>query len=233
MDQGNRGEAALTAGHPEEAIKHYTAAIEASPSAFTYYLKRSIAYQRTSKYTEALADAEIAIILATKRAKRELIGQAQLRRAIALFYLERYGDAGFALDLAKKADEKEKTVGIWEAKLKTKMLSLSEGDERREVTITEKPDVEVPRAQKGTKTIPTAVEKQVVKNTMMEPEPAQLQASPSAAQTPASKIRHDWYQNNDSVIISLMAKGVPKDATTIDIQESSVGTWRCSPYNQD
>jgi len=233
MDHGNRGEAALTAGHPEEAIKHYTAAIKASPSAFTYYLKRSIAYQRTSKYTEALADAEIAIILAINRAKRELIGQAQLRRAIALFYLERYGDAGFALGLAKKADEKEKTLGIWEAKLKTKMLSLSEGDERREVTITEKPDVEVPGAQKGTKTTPAAVEKPVVKNTTTEPEPAQPQAFPSAAQTPASKIRHDWYQNNDSVIISLMAKGVPKDVTTVDIQESSVGTSRSFPYDYD
>jgi len=222
MDHGNRGEAALTAGKPEEAIKHYSEAIRASPSAFTYYLKRSIAFQRISKYTDALSDAEIATILAIKRAKRELIGQAQLRRAIALFYMERYGDAGFALGLAKKADDKEKTVGIWEAKLKTKMQSLSEEDERRNVTVTEKPEVEVPDVSKPTKTTSLARDTKTSSDTKTNTDPPQAQSYTSTAQTPANKIRHDWYQNNDSVIISLMAKGVPKDTTTVDIQENAV-----------
>lgn len=229
MDHAGRGELALNAGKPDEAIKHYTEAIKESPSALAYYLKRSTAYQRVSKYEEAFADANVAVLLAVKRAKRELIGQAQLRRAIALWHLERYGDAQFALGLAKKYDDKEKTIGIWESKLKTKMNTLEEGDEKRKVTITEKPDVEIPDAQVHAKIAP---EKQASGTPRGEAEVATaaptLAAAPGA-QTPADKIRHDWYQNNEFVIISLMAKGVPKNDTSIDIQDTSVSAM-FSPF---
>ena len=108
MDAVTRGEAALKAGNYVDAIKHYTDAIKQSPGAATHYLKRSIAYQRTSKFSEALHDAEEAVILAVKRAKRELIAQAQLRRGIALYNLEQYGDASYCFGLAKKLDPNEK-----------------------------------------------------------------------------------------------------------------------------
>ena len=53
------------------------------------------AYTRLSPpdHQAAFNDAELAVSLATKRAKRELIADSQLRRAVTLFNLERYGDA--------------------------------------------------------------------------------------------------------------------------------------------
>ena len=60
-----------------------------------FYVQCSKAYTRLSPlaHQAAFNDAELAVSLATKRAKRELIAESQLRRAVTLFSLERYGDA--------------------------------------------------------------------------------------------------------------------------------------------
>src|SRR6201999_4379518 len=41
-------------------------------------------------------------------------------------------------------------------------------------------------------------------------------------QTPPSKIKQDWYQNQNKIFFSLLAKGVPKDKAVVDIQERSI-----------
>ena len=227
MDAVTRGEAALKAGNYVDAIKHYSDAIKQSPGAATHYLKRSIAYQRTSKFNEALHDAEEAVILAVKRAKRELIAQAQLRRGIALYNLEQYGDAGYCFGLAKKLDPSEKTTGMWEDKTKMKMKDLANDDSRKQVTVKEMPDpsrsknedistaAPVSAAQPATNPAPNS-------NTS-EPALSADSATKSApAQTPASKIRHDWYQTSTNVIITILAKGVPKDLVATAIEPNSV-----------
>ena len=204
MDQAARGAAALSASQYEEAIKHYTDAIAANSNAVPYYVGRSTAYQRSSKYPEALADAEYAVVLALKRARRELIKDAQLRRGIALYFMEQYANAQFIFDIVKKLDEKEKTLQIWTMKVSAKLKDIPEGDERREVTAKEVPDVEIAKSEEKAKevTAPAA------------PKPV--------VPTPANKIKHDWYQNNDNVTFTLLAKGVPKDKATIDITKDSL-----------
>jgi suppressor of G2 allele of SKP1 len=211
MDHAARGEAALSASKYDEAVKHYTDAISANPNAVNYYIKRSTAYQRSSKYPEALTDAEVAVVLAHKRAKRELIKDSQLRRAIALFHQERYGDAEFVLGIVKRLDDKEKTLAIWEMKIGGKLKALDEGDERRNTTVKEVPDVEVPSASNSKATAKSEDTKAA--------EPA---APKPVVPTPANKIKHDWYQNNDNVYFNLLAKGVPKDKATVEIEKDSL-----------
>lgn len=65
-----------------------------SAQAVNYDVQRSKAYTRLSPLDHQAAsnDAELAVSLATQRAKRELIAESQLRRAVTLFSLERYGD---------------------------------------------------------------------------------------------------------------------------------------------
>ncbi|KAI4736833.1 SGS-domain-containing protein [Aureobasidium sp. EXF-12298] len=210
MDQAKLGAEALSAANYPEAIKQYTAALAVSPTSPDYLIKRSTAYQRSTPadYASALADANKAVLNAQKRGKRELILQGQLRRAIALFGLERYPDSRFCLDIVKRMDPKEKTLPIWENKVATKMAAM---DGEKEVTIKEIPDEEeTPVASQTSKadSVPTT---------------ATTPAQPAAvAQTPADKIRHDWYQNNDKVYFTLLAKGVPKDKAIIDIQPRSL-----------
>ena len=209
MDQASRGAAALNAGKFDEAIQEYTAAITVNSNSPDYFVKRSTAYQRASppQYEAALSDADTAVVLAHKRAKRELIAQAQLRRAIVLFCLERYGDAQFVLQVVRKLDEKEKTLPIWENKVKQKLKALSEGDDKAKVTVEELPKIEAPKSSstqtsQATVAIPTA--------------------SKPVEQTPPNKIKHDWYQNNEKVYFTLLAKGVPKEQATIQIAEQSI-----------
>ncbi|KAI9725005.1 MAG: hypothetical protein M1812_000281 [Candelaria pacifica] len=217
MDHAARGSSALTKGKYNDAVTHYTKAIEISPQAVGYYIKRATAYQRSSPpdHSSAFNDAETAVVLANKRGNRELIAEAQLRRGIALFGLDRWADAGFCFDVVRKLNEKENSLSIWDSKVKSKLQGLD--DKRGTVTVKELPDL--PDAGKQEKK---------VENTNGASAEAEYKTSvaegkkPEGVQTPADKIRHEWYQTADNVVITLLAKGVPKDKAIIDIQEESL-----------
>jgi suppressor of G2 allele of SKP1 len=217
MDHAKKGDAALSASQYTEAIEHFTAAIGVNPSAVKYYVGRSTAYQRAQKFPEALADAEIAVVLAHKRATRELIKDAQFRRALALFFLEKYGDAEFVLNIVKKLDEKEKMLPIWSMKVAAKLKDLPEDDEKRKVTVKDVPDVEVPSAPAAAAVKPAKSETVETKKTEKA-----VEAPKPVVPTPANKIKHDWYQSNDSVTVNILAKGAPKDATVVEFEKDSL-----------
>lgn len=207
MDAARKGEAALSASSYEEAIQHFTEALKTNPSAVKYYINRSTAYQRTKQYPEGLADAEIAVVLAHKRATRELIKDAQLRRAQLLYFLERYADAEYVLEIVTTLDEKEKTLPIWSSKVARKLQEFPEDDERRKATAKNIPDVEAPSAIQETATKKT-------ETTPAAPKPV--------APTPANKIKDDWYQSNDTVTVNILAKGAPKDKVVVDFDKDSL-----------
>ena len=79
----------------------------------SYYISRSTAFTRVSPpdHEASYKDAEVALSLASRRAKRELIGQSQLRRAIALFGLERFADAKQCLEWVKEAQRQGEDFG--------------------------------------------------------------------------------------------------------------------------
>lgn len=228
MDQAAKGNSALSSGDFSSAVSHYTAAISSNPQAVDYYIKRSTAYTRISPpdHASAFRDSELAVVLATKRAKRELIAQAQLRRGIALFGLERWVDAKQCFQWVKKLNEKEKSLAIWEMKVEGKLKGLDEGDEPAKPAVKELPEVDLPRAGVskkaelgGQKEDSKGIDATSPKESVPSPVPA---AKPEGVQTPASKIRHEWYQSTDTVTTTLFAKGVPKDKATVDIKTNSV-----------
>lgn len=231
MDHAQRGDDALNAGKTAEAIDHFTKALQLSPSAPSYYIKRATAYQRSSKPDESLSDADLAVTLAISRAKRDLIAQAQLRRAIALFQLERYGDANCILDLAKNYSEGaadgpwKKSIPIWKSKVENKLEALEEGDVKREVTVEANPGSHMP-GQKQQEPIEAEGKKHSEDSVApSEPNPTKepdKKTTPTQTQTPPDRIRHDWYQSHDSVTFTLLAKGVPRDQTSIDIEPDSL-----------
>ena len=227
MDHAQRGASAIASSDFKAAVSHYTEAIAQNAQAVDYYIKRSTAYTRLSPpdHDLAFSDAEIAVVLATKRAKRELIAQAQLRRAIALFGLERWADSKQCFKWVKKLNEKEKSLAIWEMKIAGKLKGLGEEDDRLRVTIKEVPEVEVPTAPESKKVEKKAEEpKQADGTSKAEDAQASATSAPQAqvVQTPPSQIRHEWFQQHDSVIVSLFAKGIPKDKAIVDIKASSL-----------
>ena len=95
---------------PDEAVVALTAALKESPTSPGYLTLRALAYQRNKQYPEALADAEAAVVYAHKRAKKELIVDAQVRRGVILYNMERYGDAQAVLDIAGRMNKDQKEV---------------------------------------------------------------------------------------------------------------------------
>ena len=231
MDLAKQGATAIESGDFTAAITHYTEALKQLPHAVDYYIKRSTAYTRLSPpdHQKALEDSETAVLLAIKRAKRELIGAAQLRRAIALFGLQRYADSKQTLAWVRKLNDKEKTLAMWDMKIASKLKDVPEGDERLTPTIKEVPDGELPSAD------PKKPEKKEVSSEQADHTngSATPAAAPVGVSTPASKIRHEWYQQNDVVIVTLFAKGIPKEKAAVDIKSSSLSIAFPLPTGSD
>lgn len=221
-DQGFK---ALNSQNYIQAIDLYTQALQQTPESPDYYLKRSTAYQRSSNYPLALRDAELAVVLAHKRGKRELIGNAQLRRGISLLMEGKLGDAGFCFNEAEKkaASEKDKNlIGVWKSKLNMQFAKVDEDDVTREVTIKEIPDVKLPKA--AAPVIETKKDSNAVPQEAALPPPPPPPPILEGVITPPSKIRHEWYQTATHVVLTIYVKGVPKDKASVDIKEKSV--WR-------
>ena len=234
MDQAGRGASAIEGGNFKLAVACYTEAIAQNPQAVSYYIQRSKAYTRLSPpdHQAAFNDAELAVALATKRAKRELIADSQLRRAVTLFNLERYGDAKQCLQWVKKLNEKEKTLAIWEMKAETRLRGLQDGDERGKVTVQETPNVEAPKVVVGRKPAEES-EKAASPATNGSKDATKKPTLAEDMQTPPNKIRHEWFQTNDNVLVTLFCKGIPKDKATVEIKQGSLDVSFPLPTGSD
>lgn len=280
MDSARQGDKALVDSDCPSAIRHFTQALIAHPRSPAYYIKRSTAYSRLKSAdggpdpTSALRDAELALFLACDRGKRELILSAQLRRGVALYHMERYGDAAFVFDIIKGKvggandkgrDDKvrdaiaagnsmptvhkngfEQEIPIWMMKVQGKLSKLPKEDVKAAVSVVEYPnDTKVPTEKElklqleALKSGRIGAEEQQAKDDNKSKAPVETDltamntsqnvnktdsvssASPSVGRSP-EKVRHEWYQSHDSAVVTLYAKGVPKDRLEADIQNDSV-----------
>ncbi|RDW78373.1 hypothetical protein BP5796_06225 [Coleophoma crateriformis] len=193
------------------AIEQLTKALATNTSnpSPLWLIQRSTAYQRSAQYELALADADAALHAAKSRARREFIATAHFRRAVALHGLKRFGDARLCLNWCRKSNEKEKGLGIWQAKVKNDFDKAEKelGPDATEVRTT-------------VKEIPDKVEEKAKEKSAPLAPAAQTPAPPAV--TSKEKIRHEWYQSPSSVTITIFAKGVPKDKAEVMIGEQSV-----------
>lgn len=215
MDQAARGSKALDGGRYDEAIKEFTAAIAIHPTSPDYHIKRSTAYQRISppNLDAALHDAEKGVLLAIERQKRETVTQAQFRRAIVLFRMERYGDSRFLFDIVRQRNPKE-NLSLWDKQLENKLQALSGDDPKLSVTVPEIPDV-----KKRSEDSPQLKDAKELGSGSKPAAPAPM------IRTPARQIRTEWYQSSNTVYLTLLAKGVPKDEITVEFKSDAVGVY--------
>ena len=279
MEHAARGAKALDASDALTAVDAYTQALIQHPTSPDYFVRRSTAFNRLKppRNDLALKDAEFAILLGQKRAKREKIQAGQQRRAIALFGLGRYGDAGFLLETMLKwrtSEKKDKMEGdIWKAKVEQRMKILPAEDEKRQVTVQEYPDFELLNEKDLVKMLKGQIKADGTfrfdgeKDAVTAEEPASgssglskmaspetkteilgdgahsttdempigdtkvdtgrtssttTASAPIPGPTTLSKIRHEWYQNAQSVNVTIYAKGVQKDQAEVNIHQDSV-----------
>eukprot|EP00331_Platyophrya_macrostoma_P030711 CAMPEP_0176453916 /NCGR_PEP_ID=MMETSP0127-20121128/29553_1 /TAXON_ID=938130 /ORGANISM="Platyophrya macrostoma, Strain WH" /LENGTH=586 /DNA_ID=CAMNT_0017842927 /DNA_START=12 /DNA_END=1772 /DNA_ORIENTATION=+ len=81
------GNKAFSAGNFEEAIKHFSKAIECNPNDHVFFSNRSACFSSLGKYPEALADATRCVTLKPDWAK------GYVRKGLAEYYLKEYDAA--------------------------------------------------------------------------------------------------------------------------------------------
>lgn len=241
MEHATRGAKALAASDAATAVEAYTKALIEHPTSPDYFTQRSIALTRIkpAKYDLALQDAEFGVICGQKRGKRDKIQAAQQRRVVCLYNLGRYADAKLVLDGMKKwrpsnSKPQEMEHNMWAAKIDGKLKATPQ-----DATVKEYPSESI-FDEKAVKKLlqsqlkkdgtfnydgeDTSVETPQETTTAPTAQPTNT-AGTSASQittTPPQKIRHEWYQNNQNVLITIYAKGVAKDKIEVDIDEDSV-----------
>ena len=238
MDQAKKGAAFLEANKALEAVSAYTKALFEHPSSPDYWTQRSVAFTRLSppRHDLALQDAEKAVLYAHQRSKRPNIQAAQHRRAVSLYNLGRYSDAKFVLESMRPwvgTEDKKGTMQIdmWMSKVDNKLKTAT--DERKTVTVEEKPTIKLPTEKERVAILRRQIKSDGSYNFDWESEAPPAPAATVAEVTKESvttttlparstKIRHEWYQNAQSVIVTLYAKGVAKDQADFDIQDDSV-----------
>ena len=226
----SKGQKALETNDYPAAITHFSAAIKATSSSPTisplWLIQRSTAYQRTGDYDKALKDAEMAHYSATQRGRREFVATAQFRRAIAYHGLGQYGNARRCLVWTRKANDKEKALGMWQAKV-TADYDKAGGDEAEcnKVTaveappMTEREDIDAMFKQQAEKKETVSTVTKVANTPAKREEPAAV-AKPAG--TTIDKIRVEWYQTNANVTIEIFCKGIPKENATVKFEEGQV-----------
>jgi suppressor of G2 allele of SKP1 len=152
MDHAARGATALSQGDALTAVSAYTQALIQHPSSPDYFVQRSTAFTRLKaphgpQHELALKDAEYAVLLGQKRARREKIQAGQRRRVIALFGLEQYGNANFLLGTMERWRTKEKKDimegALWQGKLEQRLKTLPDDHQARRLTVKEYPEIEL------------------------------------------------------------------------------------------
>ncbi|OMO66901.1 Calcyclin-binding protein [Corchorus olitorius] len=175
--------------HFELALELYSQAIELNPNNAELYADRAQANIKLNNLPEAVADSNKAIELEPSMSK------AYLRKATACMKLEEYQTAKAALEtgalLAPGESRFSKLIKECEERIAEETGELPK-QTVEEVTTNVEPSKEVEPAKE------------------VEPEPVPVVA------TPKPTYRHEFYQKPEEVVVTIFAKGIPRECVSVD-----------------
>lgn len=212
-----KGDASAKESDFLSAISAYTAALKENPQAFQAYIKRSTAYSKCQNHDAAKKDISEAFQIAENRGRRDDKALCHFKLGLINYKEKDYKPALKNFEKAKELGCSEPTLELWKNKLDyevKKNPALLQKDEIDEFDIQQE--------NKSTN----------------EPEDKAKSTSIDVVNKVAPlkiKIRDDWYQTNNAVIITIYAKGVKEESLSIQFSERSVGiafpTAAGSEYN--
>ncbi|KAI9335259.1 SGS domain-containing protein [Obelidium mucronatum] len=193
----NDGSAALHLGNAAyvesdfaEALRQYTLAVEARPSA-EHFLKRSVTHLALKQPRLALLDANSALLAAEKAGDAALAARAFFRKAVAQRDLGNPAGAKANLAEARRRGCRDQAAGI------------EEDAQVNQIAPAAQPEQQQQQQQQET----------VQGTTSAAP------ITPAAAFLPPSKIRHEWFQNENFVTVSVFVKGLNKaDPSIVQVE---------------
>ncbi|GJJ77819.1 suppressor of G2 allele of SKP1 [Entomortierella parvispora] len=219
----NKGSDSFVDEDYEEALSYYSKAIEINSSHVEVFLKRSATYQKLSKYQEAYDDAVRALALVKEKPGSDVTveAKAQLRKGVAAYHLQDYNTAKIALAACQTLSPEQRTLESWIRKNDQELAKLPKP--------TVAPAAVTQTATPATTANPTPVTSPVVAST------SAMAATPAPApSTPAAhRVRHEWYQNDEYVTISVFIKNVKQDAVDINFTEDALSVSVKMPTGAD
>ncbi|KAG0294202.1 Suppressor of G2 allele of SKP1 [Dissophora globulifera] len=209
-----QGSHAFTDEDYEEALNFYTKAIEINATHVEIFLKRSTTYQKLGKDKEAYEDALKALELVKEKPSVDVSveAKAQLRKGVAAYHLQDFDTAKEALEACYVLSPEQRTLSSWMRKV----------------------DQEIAKRPKVVAATPTAAA------AAPTPTPAAVPVTPAAAPIPtpaatpaAVRVRHEWYQNDAYVTISVFIKNAKKDAVEINFTDNALSVSVKMPTGSD
>lgn len=130
----------------------------------------------------------------------------------------------------------EQELPIWTAKVKGQLKKLGQDDAKAKVSVEEYPDaVQVPTEKElkeqlaqlkagkiVTEQKPQNVDRSTVQDTKATADTVPTTATVAPSAPAPVNVRHEWYQSNDSVVVTLYAKGIAKDKVDSELKNDSV-----------
>lgn len=221
------------------AIAAFSAALKENPEAFQAHIKRANAYQKLYNYENAKKDVSEAFSIAERRGRRGDIGLCYFRLGLIYYAEKKYSRALYNFNKAGDFDCTEPTVAVWKNKAEYDIKAHPEREVHSEDEDDGLESVSVVSADaEGTKNDKLLTEKEVERPSDKKVENStgaytentaekKLEDTTSLAyinkHAPLKvKIRDDWYQTNNSVIITIYAKNVKQETLQIKFSESAV-----------
>ncbi|ORX48373.1 SGS-domain-containing protein [Piromyces finnis] len=196
----------------EQALELYTKAIESDCSNAEYFLKRCITYQKVNKLKESINDADMAIKIS--QGNQKIASKAYLRKGISEFESELYIEAKSDFEVANTLIPNDTILKKWQKK------------------ITEK-ETENPSLFKKAETTNTSQSQDNTINNNGTEQQSTTTEQQQKVQLPPQKVRHEWFQNENFVTISVFIKNVKSENVTVDLENRALSLTIKLPTGSD
>eukprot|EP00240_Pyramimonas_obovata_P003868 CAMPEP_0118921870 /NCGR_PEP_ID=MMETSP1169-20130426/1010_1 /TAXON_ID=36882 /ORGANISM="Pyramimonas obovata, Strain CCMP722" /LENGTH=376 /DNA_ID=CAMNT_0006862661 /DNA_START=156 /DNA_END=1286 /DNA_ORIENTATION=- len=187
----------------EEALAMYSKAVQLNDTNASHYLQRAATHLKLESFTDALVDANRAIELDPSNPK------GYLRKGVACFSLEEYDTAKQAFEHGNKL-EPTKAFATWIRKCEVEIADEEEEEEEEEGSSQAQPS--------SIATSSVVAPPSVTPAAPSAPAPTE---APAPAYTPVV-YRHEWYQTQDKVCISVFAKQAPAAHVKCDFSPATL-----------
>ncbi|KAG0035767.1 Protein SGT1 A [Podila clonocystis] len=199
----------------DEALNFYSKALEINSTHAEVFLKRSATYQKLGKDQEAYSDALSALALIKEKPSADVtvVAKAQLRKGVAAFHIQDYATAKVALEECQRLSPEQRTLASWIRKNEQELAKL-------------------PPPVAPTTPAPVAAVETPVSSPVTSASPASTPVP--APLTPAThRVRHEWYQNDTYVTISVFIKNTKKENVDIIFTNNALSVSVKMPTGSD
>jgi len=187
----------------ESALESYNSAIELDDTNSDYFVKRSACHLKLKQYMEALQDANIAVNLNDSNPR------AYFRKGIACFYLDEFETALEAFHKSQELESSNSSLKTWIRKCKAEIQS-----ERTQASVQAPISTAEELSNSACATpVPSSTEELSVSGTPTVEKNA-------GAKPP--RFRHEWYQSQTHVTVTIFAKNQSHETACIDIKPKSL-----------